>query len=999
MQIDHKIYKWLGNHKIIGISDKIQGVNAKGIYELDINITKQLENGIKIAQLLNKINQNNHSYIGQLTIDKLKDSDNPASRLYNWNLINEAMKKMGISLDQDVKSLIVAGDTQMLAEVIKDLYDYDDNQLETISIPNSANSIQSNPRRKQNKRNNLYEAQRKDQILSQQFKSIVIFLIQNIIYLPIIIVEDNQKTVDLNNLDVNKKLDETSCLLEFFLIAISKFFMLQPKQSASLLANGNKYFAHVIIKGLKGDFNPVEDFFQEIYANISRLMIFIEIEEGNIPILLNTLKPGFLSKNEEVVMWTCRILSKIAFDLTNLELLAPAYSWFCQQMGGLYSCVMCLQRHNNVQDNLVSFILQISRFNLLEVLTVQLRKIIENNREYINFINQLFSSLCYSKSCKEELIRFEIIQFWTDLCFNISENDPLNIKIQDRECSLQLLVNIWKQFPLYIQEGEYLQEKILELLKKGTRDKNQNFQMGCLNKLFDILDFLASDRNPLASLIYKKLTFSLVENHMDITLRDYMLQNFTLTFQKFQTIPTEILLEPLIKQIQISDNKSYFFNICDVEFFQISSQHSKLSLQMGIQLIDLLLKVYFNNLIFAQSVFNSIENIIQRFIKENSFQEYLIKLIVLSLSQLLNSCKGKKNIVKFQKDQKNIFDAIDEQNSVQIINAQKRGLIIQLFKVIIQQKQFSLNSQIKPLIVKLFIDLKNIKIEYKGLLILLNLLDSPESIMREIDFQNQLDNKENVEKGNFQRNYKDKNQQEIAFYDNDITNKIYENNNNQQNQFQEDIINDDYISKNDQKSYQINKNDNLNSKAIMQIELIKQQREIQLLKKKQEEELKNRKKIFNKRLLRRKQQKEIFNQEYIVNQQMKKMEFSKKTHYLYNQKQIKYNQLISKKKKIEIRKAQEFNQKNTTKLLNFYLKNMRIKLINLKMENFLDNQNKNLTQYHIPIYVNFVKKMIYINLQIKMNLVNYQGYQIINQKKQVIQALYLLMILLNIQFN
>lgn len=37
------------------------------------------------------------------------------------------MKKMGITLDHDVKSLLIAGDTQMLAEVLKDIYEYDDN--------------------------------------------------------------------------------------------------------------------------------------------------------------------------------------------------------------------------------------------------------------------------------------------------------------------------------------------------------------------------------------------------------------------------------------------------------------------------------------------------------------------------------------------------------------------------------------------------------------------------------------------------------------------------------------------------------------------------------------------------------------------------------------------------------------------------------------------------------------------------------------------------------
>lgn len=114
------------------------------------------------------------------------------------------------------------------------------------------------------------------------------------------------------------------------------------------MANGNKYFAHVLVKGLKNDFEPVEKFLQEIYMNVKRMLVFVEVEEANIPIILNTLKPGLLSKSEEVALWSCRILSKLAFELANLELLAPIYDWFCSQVGGLYSTVMCLRRHSNI---------------------------------------------------------------------------------------------------------------------------------------------------------------------------------------------------------------------------------------------------------------------------------------------------------------------------------------------------------------------------------------------------------------------------------------------------------------------------------------------------------------------------------------------------------------------------------------------------------------------------------------------------------------------------
>ena len=72
-----------------------------------------------------------------LNLDKLKESSTPATRLYNWNLIADAMKKLGMSLDTDIKSLIVSGDGPMINELLKDINDYESNRLEKMSVATS----------------------------------------------------------------------------------------------------------------------------------------------------------------------------------------------------------------------------------------------------------------------------------------------------------------------------------------------------------------------------------------------------------------------------------------------------------------------------------------------------------------------------------------------------------------------------------------------------------------------------------------------------------------------------------------------------------------------------------------------------------------------------------------------------------------------------------------------------------------------------------------------
>ena len=52
-------------------------------------------------------------------LEKLKEVSSPAGKLYNWNIITKAMEKISIFVDRDVKSLIIAGDVDMINEVLK----------------------------------------------------------------------------------------------------------------------------------------------------------------------------------------------------------------------------------------------------------------------------------------------------------------------------------------------------------------------------------------------------------------------------------------------------------------------------------------------------------------------------------------------------------------------------------------------------------------------------------------------------------------------------------------------------------------------------------------------------------------------------------------------------------------------------------------------------------------------------------------------------------------
>lgn len=243
---------------------------------------------------------------------------------------------------------------------------------------------------------------------------------------------------------------------------------------------------------------------------------------------------------------------------------------------------------------------------------------------------------------------------------------------------------------------------ILDLLKKAVRDKSDILKIGSYSLQFTLLDSFAQLRNPYAAIIYKKLTFSLMENHADLSLRDFILKNFCYIFKKYQSIPCEIIVQPLIKQIQVSEQtQSYKINLCDLEFFSMIAQHPKLKLKECILLFDLLNKIYLNDLVWAATAASSIHLLLDRFVENEGFQEYTIKLTKISLALIYTACKSKRP----QKQAESKIPHKDKRAEIteaEIMNAQKRALIVELIKYIINLRCTNLNEQIKPLVANVY---------------------------------------------------------------------------------------------------------------------------------------------------------------------------------------------------------------------------------------------------------------------------------------------------------
>lgn len=161
-------------------------------------------------------------------------------------------------------------------------------------------------------------------------------------------------------------------------------------------------------------------------------------------------------------------------------------------------------------------------------------------------------------------------------------------------------------------------------IKRGIRDESQIMRFNLMELMFDLLDEFANKKNPYASIVYKKITFLFIENHEELTMREFMLRNLQVIFEKYQSIPVEIFLEPFIKQIKISESKSYLVNIFDMEFINVAVRHRKLKVTIGLELFDLLAKTKLNSYSFSVFATEAMEVLIERFLGEDIFLEYVI---------------------------------------------------------------------------------------------------------------------------------------------------------------------------------------------------------------------------------------------------------------------------------------------------------------------------------------------------------------------------------------
>ena len=145
---------------------------------------------------------------------------------------------------------------------------------------------------------------------------------------------------------------------------------------------------------------------------------------------------------------------------------------------------------------------------------------------------------------------------------------------------------------------------------------------------FFLLERFGNDKNKYAPPIYKKVVFLLLKIFDNEIYKEFILCNFEYFFNNHQTVPINIFMEPYINKIKNS-SKFYF---CDLFFIFKIIEHPRISNDILIEIIEIILDICLNN-----SNLHTIANLILSLIFEKELIEnicsdddinYLSKLFI-----------------------------------------------------------------------------------------------------------------------------------------------------------------------------------------------------------------------------------------------------------------------------------------------------------------------------------------------------------------------------------
>lgn len=356
---------------------------------------------------------------------------------------------------------------------------------------------------------------------------------------------------------------------------------------------------HCYTNGIKGSFVPIVNMCKAVFQHVDVIVALLaqtkqfsrSAKRGDrnksfslLAATFNILRFGLVSNNQIVALWCIRTLTQIVShfeEMTDAAHLHPyAWKWFIvgsatdrtagrKATTGLQTLMASLNKHSDLKFPLITLMDAVSNNNLAALFCNHLRSVCPTPLEYLNFVTDMLQPLMEERqTMRGALMKEGVVKYWSDI---VKTHAEAGVDKDVRQAAMHLMVELWTQLPEAIEGIAELPNFLLGLLKKGARDSNLSVQITSLTSLFMLLDYFANSNVSYAPYVYKTLIFSLIENHQNEVVRDYIMINMGSALETMTQVPVGVMVEPVVKQVALKG-----YSTSDFPTFLTLSKHPRL---------------------------------------------------------------------------------------------------------------------------------------------------------------------------------------------------------------------------------------------------------------------------------------------------------------------------------------------------------------------------------------------------------------------------------------
>ena len=524
MNVGSTVASWLKGLRLL-YDDECEGPTGdSSLVTLSQSATAYFANGVRVALLLRAL-----SHDGELSLDTIKELHTPVARLYNWNVLIPILHAMGVDVDADMKVLIVAGDLDIVADVLE--------QLHGSGSGSGAAKRQGN-----------------------------------------------------QGMQQPRAAKETTSVAQFLAFCCTEQLGVSWEQAIELVrAPGHKALAKQQGLGVRGEHSAAVRWFKLVFAHCKHLGALCAGDASEAELALSAMRGGLGSFSPDVVLWCSRLLCRLAADLAHRGTQADTlWAFFSRPNGGAAMLLDAWRMHAELRPDgvLLPLVLHFSGEHLDRFFTHVLPRHLPAPGAYWSFTLELLPLLAGSDGTRGFLAQSGTLRFLLQRALEVCRTMSAPAT---RGLALEALATLWSLFAREMQElsltdideaeiasslealrqsegggmggmaggieshegaaaGKEATSVVLGELKRACRDPEFELQLTAHMQLFRLLDQFAAMTHPVAPILFKVLAFSLIENHHEPVLRQFLVRNMQHTLQQQPFIPVGVLLKPLVKQ-------------------------------------------------------------------------------------------------------------------------------------------------------------------------------------------------------------------------------------------------------------------------------------------------------------------------------------------------------------------------------------------------------------------------------------------------------------------